>query len=466
MKLSKKERKELRRVKRLKKKSRKYSIIDGAFATIKNSLGNSYIVPFAVAINASNSLIAMLSSVPGLLGPLSQLFGPRLMKKHSRKKIVSKIVLIEILMWIPLILLTFLFYKGIITSAIPLLLLIFFSTKVAIANIASPVWFSWIGDLVDEKNRGRWFAKRTYIHSIVALVFTISAAFFLDYFKKNDWTILGFMILFTLAMIARFISRIYLNKHYEPKLELKERDYFSFWQFLKKAPSNNFGKFAIFKALIGFSAMIASPFFAVYMLRNLGFSYVSFISVILSITLFSILTIRIWGKFADKYGNYQVMKITSILISIFPVLWLVSDSPIFLIFVPQLLAGVGWAGFNLAAGNFVFDSVRPEKRGIAVSYYNLLHGIGIFLGASLGAILVKVLTIDFMDILLFIFLISAVARLTVSLIMIPKFKEIRHMKVFDSSKALKHLIPRHALTDVFEDFHDLMFKNVHLKNKS
>ncbi len=457
--------KELDRINRLKRKSRKYSIIDGAFATIKNSLGNSYIVPFAVAINASNSLIAMLSSIPGLLGPLSQTFSPRLMEKHSRKKIISKFVLIEILLWIPLILLTILFYKGIITSAIPFLLLIFFSAKVAIANIAGPAWFSLIGDLVDEKHRGRWFAKRTYIHGAIALIFTLLAAFFLDFFKKNKWTIIGFTILFTLAMIARFFSRVYLNKHYEPKLKLKKGYYFSFFEFIKKAPSNNFGKFAIFKALISFAAMIASPFFAVYLLRNLGFSYVTFMAVILSVTLFSILTIKLWGKFADKYGNYQVMKITSILISIFPLLWLISESPIFLILVPQLIAGVGWAGFNLAAGNFVFDSVTPEKRGVAVSYYNLLQGIGIFLGASIGAILVKVLTINFIDIILFIFLISAFARLTVSLIMLPLFKEIRHMKTFDSSKALKHLMPKHILTGVFEDFHELMFGKTHRRGR-
>ena len=55
--------------------------------------------------------------------------------------------------------------------------------------------------------------------------------------------------------------------------------------------------------------MIASPFFAVYMLRNLGFSYLTFMMVMMSQVLFTILAMRVWGKFADKYGNYEVIKI-------------------------------------------------------------------------------------------------------------------------------------------------------------
>jgi len=37
----------------------------------------------------------MLSSITGLLGPLSQLFGSRLIEKFSRKKIILKTVFLE-----------------------------------------------------------------------------------------------------------------------------------------------------------------------------------------------------------------------------------------------------------------------------------------------------------------------------------------------------------------------------------
>ena len=120
--------KQTKKINKLKKESRKYSTIDGVFATIKYSLGDSYIIPFAVAVNASNSIIALFSSIPGLLGPISQWFSSRLIEKYKRKNIISKAIFFEILMWLPLITLAFLFYKEILTSLIPLLFLIFFTS--------------------------------------------------------------------------------------------------------------------------------------------------------------------------------------------------------------------------------------------------------------------------------------------------------------------------------------------------
>ncbi len=105
--------------KRLKKKSRKLSIIEGSFAVIRQSLGDTYIAPFAIALNAGNATVAMLSSITGLLGPLSQMFSSRLVEKYSRKKIVTKTTFFEALLWIPFIILAVLFYQGILTSTLP-----------------------------------------------------------------------------------------------------------------------------------------------------------------------------------------------------------------------------------------------------------------------------------------------------------------------------------------------------------
>ena len=45
-----------------------------------------------------------------------------------------------------------------------------------------------------------------------------------------------------------------------------------------------------------------------------------------------------------------------------------------------------------------------------------------------------------MNIFLFLFLISGIARAIVSIIMLPRIKEVREVKKFDGHKALKHLV--------------------------
>ena len=71
----------------LKAGARTQSIKEGVFASAKSAFGDSYISPFAIAINSSNSMVALLSSISGLLGPLSQIFGSKLIEKYERKKI-------------------------------------------------------------------------------------------------------------------------------------------------------------------------------------------------------------------------------------------------------------------------------------------------------------------------------------------------------------------------------------------
>ena len=133
-------------LKELRHSSRRLSIKEGIFSSAKSSLGDRFIHPFAIAINTSNPMVALLSSITGLLGPLSQLFGSRLFKKSSRKKVILKTVFIESLMWLPFIAIAILFYKGISIAFLPLFLMLAFSAYTIISNLHYPLWFSWIGD--------------------------------------------------------------------------------------------------------------------------------------------------------------------------------------------------------------------------------------------------------------------------------------------------------------------------------
>jgi len=440
----------------LKHKARRYSIKEGIFSSGKGAFGDYYLSPFAIAINSSNALVALLGSFSGLLGPLSQMFSSRLIEKYTRKKIVLKSVLLESLMWLPIIAIAFLFYKGILLNILPILFLIFFSLYVIFMNISGPAWFSWMGDIVTEDYRGRWFSKRNLILGFVAVILTIIASFFLEYFKSKGWIMFGFIILFSLAFIFRMIAWKIFHKKYEPKIKLEKGYYFSFSEFLLNSTKTNFGKFTIFKAIFGFATAISSPLLAIYLLRDLKFSYITYMAIILSGTVFSLFVMELWGKFADRYGNYRVLCISSIFLPLVPILWILNSSPIYLFLVPSIIGGIFWAGFNLASGNFIYDNVTPQKRGIVISYFNMLNGIGIFLGAGLGALLIQFLDTSFIKPLFLIFIISGIVRTIVVIWWLPKIKEIRKTEKFDSSKALKNIIFKEAKPTLLEEAHEIM----------
>ena len=408
------------------KKALSLSIREGASASVMTGTGNSFITPFALSIGANNFQIGFLSSFVGLVGPLTQLYNSRAIEKYSRKKVVMLTVLLQALLWIPIIVLGMAYYFGFFVDYLPWLLILFYSVHIGIGAIAGPVWFSWMGDLVPEKFRGDYFSKRNKIVTTVSVIMMLIAGFFLDFFRTNGSVLIGFSILFSIAMLARIYSVFIFRKQYCPKLELPKDYYFSFREFVARALTNNFGKFVFFMGFFYFAVSIASPFFAVYMLKELEFNYLWFTIITLSSSVFSIIAMTFWGKFSDKYGNRLVLVISSVLISFVPIFWLFSSSKLYIIFVPQLVGGLAWGGFNLAAFNFIYDSVTPPKRALCSIYNNVFVGMGIFVGAMAGGAVARYTSFNlFGSSLIFLFLISAFARLIVSVSFLKFVKEVR-----------------------------------------
>ncbi len=444
------------RTRELMYKARQNSIKAGMFTSARMSFGDYYLSPpFAIAINASNSLIALISSITGLLGPLSQMFGSRLIEKYSRKKVFMKAALIEILSWIPMIGIALLYWFNVVRDILPVLFLFFFSFFIIFWNLGTPAWFSWTGQLVNDRYRGRWFSKRNLLSGAVSVVLAIAASFLLDFFKSMNLAMAGFIILFGLAFISRTIARHFYGKQYEPKMELKKGDYFSFFSFVIKARKTNFGKFSFFSMFLNMAVMIGSPLTTVYLLRYLNLSYTIYMIIVLANVAYSLLMMELWGKLADKFGNYVLLYICSALIPLVMFLWVVSPSPVYLLLVPTFVGGISWAGFNLASSNFIYDNVSAEKRGLAVSYYNMMNGIGIFVGAGIGALLIQYLKTDFMLPILFIFLISGFLRMLVVGIFMPLIKEVRKVEK-PGHGGVMHLIMKEFRPTVLGEVHQVL----------
>ena len=79
------------------------SIKEGSATSVMGAMGETYITPFALALNANNAQIGFLSSFSGLFGPLSQLFGSKIMEKFSRRSIIAKSVALQAFMWLPVL---------------------------------------------------------------------------------------------------------------------------------------------------------------------------------------------------------------------------------------------------------------------------------------------------------------------------------------------------------------------------
>jgi MFS family permease len=103
-------------------------------------------------------------------------------------------------------------------------------------------------------------------------------------------------------------------------------------------------------------------------------------------------------------------------------------NPIYLIFVPQLIIGLGWSAFGLGSTNFVYDAVPKQRRGFYISYQHILMSLGIFVGSFIGGVLAEYLPKIGISNLPLLFIISGVLRVMTIAIFLPRIKEVRKVK--------------------------------------
>lgn len=423
------------------KKTRSLSIIEGSAWSVMWGMGESFVAPFAIMLKAGNVAMGLLGTLPTILGALAQITGASLAERiKDRRLLVATAAMLQSLGYLLLLWIPFFFPSMAIPAVVCIatLLIIF-------VNLGAPAWNSMMGDIVPEDIRGRYFGKRTSVITLVMVLSTVLAGKILSTCESNNNLWLGFGMLFSAAMIFRAFSAIALGGYYDTPFNPPKAGYFSFWEFIRRTPRSNFVKFTFAVALMNGATTISAPFFSVYMLRDMHWTQDKFAVMQATMLLSQYVFLRWWGVVCDRNGNRSVIAATSILIPFLPILWASFTNYHFLLAI-QVASGALWSGFNLATANFMFDSVTPEKRHRAFSYFNVINGTFVFVGGSLvgtfladnlpSAFKIGGMHIAFLSSLPVVFIVSGLVRIIVVVIFLPLFKEVRKIEPITSGEIL------------------------------
>jgi MFS family permease len=382
-------------------------------------LTQNYITPYALTMKASTQEIGLLTSVPNFTMAAVQFAAPALSERMgSRKGFILRMAVMHALMWLPILFIPYLFQTHQVWW-----LIAFVTLSTAFDSALNPVWGSMMADLVPAQIRGRYFGERNRITGFISTVFTYVAGGILQQLTGN--TNLAFTIIFTGAMASRLISFYFLSQMYEPLSPASEkRGHDGMLKIARGLFSTNIGMFIIFCALINFTATLAGPFFAPYMLDDLRFSYIVYTIMNSAASFATIGSMTWWGKRMDRAGSIKVLKITSLLVPFVPLGWALSRNLWWLI-VMEVFSGVAWAGFQLSSSVFIFDAAPPQNRTRYIALYNSLIFLGVSLGSLTGGIVAPLLPPFMRSYFLSIFIVSGVARLAVALFFRPRIKEVR-----------------------------------------
>lgn len=418
-------------------KALRHSVRDGMGYAVQVGAGETYFSAFALFLRATTPQVALISTLPPLLAASAQIFSAWIGGSVGRRRLVLLGCSLQALLWLPILLIPVLF-PSYAVGALLALLVLYHGTN----NLAAPQWTSIMRDLVSERRRGRYFAHRTRLMTVTTFVSLVACGLLLHELDTEGRTYLGFVVIFLIAFAARVVSVYHVTFLHErpPTTPIPDMHIEQWWRSLRSTGAIGF---SVYIALMNAAVGISAPFFTVYMLRDLELSYLEFTMLNGTSVLVQFLMLTTWGRVADVYGNRLILIVTSVSLPFVPSLWLVSDD-FYALLGFQALSGLTWSGFTLSAGNLLYELVPQTRRAAYVAFHNVGTAGGVFAGAMLGAALVGVLPeravwlgdSGVLSNLLYVFVLSGLARGIVATLLAKRVRELRRPRKTLSAPAL------------------------------
>lgn len=379
------------------------SITEGLFSQIFASLagpGSVFLTKLAILLGAGPMHFGLLSAA----GQVSQLFQPlgvAMTRSLTRRK--RAVILLAAL------------GRGITPffGALPFILagrgsldafLAAFVVSTALQAVSTNAWMGWIGDMVPRRIRGRFFARRNQILMLAGLAAGYVFGIGIDLFDAHPGAIAGgissslgltglrenagyaFLVLFSAAGVLGLIGLSILKRQPEHSKDVETEPLVS----MMTAPfaDANFRKLSLFGLWWMLAVGVGAPFWQPFMIGVLNLSVFSIQIYGTLSTIAAMLSLRIWGRFIDRWGNRNAMAVAVILGAINPMFWVAAaPGSVWFIYFEAVLSGMMWAGAAVVSTNFVLSIAPPERRQAFSGMYAAVCGTGMIVTMLLSGIL-------------------------------------------------------------------------------
>lgn len=349
----------------------------GLVQVFLNWTTGSVIIGYMLHLGASATEIGLIASVP-MLAQLASPFAAYLGGVAGRLKVVTALMaLVGRGLWL---LAAFLPLLGVPAELRPAFIVALVMVSSFFQAGTATLWTSWLGAVVPESRRGRYFGFRTGVVGVVGMTANLGAGWFLDRVDAP----LNFQIVLGVGVLSALFGVALLLLHYEPPVTRPRPHFREVFRTPWQDP--NFRKFLLFGVYWQASVLIAAPFVFTYFLDRLDMSFTQMAvwSVIASMS--ALLTTSWWGRVADRYGNKVVIAVgTTIAGSAMPLSWmLASPDRLWPIWLSAVFDALAWGAVGPAVFNLALASAPKEHRTAFVAMYSFTTGAAGFLGGLLS----------------------------------------------------------------------------------
>ena len=347
---------------------------DGLFAEGSEVIWLQFLSLYALALGAGVGVIGLLVAGSNLLAALSMWPGAVLAERTQRYKFIVvltggilgrvALLLLALIPWLA----TGNVALGLLAAAVAL--------RSVVQALAMPAWHAFAAEFVPARLRGRYFASRNFGRQVTELSVAPIVGFVISHAAGfSGWQAAWFAAFMFGVVSSYFYLRI-------PTLTAKRPPVVTVKPALPRPSALRDRRLMTFVAMTGlfyFSVMLAGPFFAIYLVRELGGSamWVGITSAALPVG--GIVSQPILARLNDRLGPKWLLVTSGLILPIIPCLWILAAAPWHVIFL-NLAAGVAWSAFLLGSFNFLLAIAPAHRRPT----YSGMHQAAIFFGGFAG----------------------------------------------------------------------------------
>jgi len=344
---------------------------------------------YALWMGLKESDIAAVASVValgGLIQPFSFMLVSRL---RDQKAFVVRVGFLEISLVVSVLLVPFL------TSSTGARLALTSGLVLAgtfMGHLVSPLYNSWFSTLLPEEIRARFLSKRMVLVSLSAMAVGYISGKYLDVVHGGY---LGFLTLFIFAWAVGVGGYVLLAKVPFPQEVRVERGTSLGRVILLPFRHPEFRRLLSFYLTWAFAALMANPFYNVFMIRDLRIKYATIGIFNIIYTTTTVLGYRFWGNIVERFGSKPVLQVLMVPRVVLPLIWVVLTLGNAHILLPVIMvvSGLTFSGLTVAVNTLLFGTV-PEggERSAFFASWAFSNGLVSSAASGFGGLLAHLLS--------------------------------------------------------------------------
>jgi MFS family permease len=372
------------------KRNEQLSIWNGAASIIAQSFMTGFIPLFAIQVlGASNFQIGLISSMPSFMTMLAMIPGAIWINRLEMKKSFTAYSIFAARFGLFLIsLIPFIPYTNHAWILVVFIGLLNFPNALATLS-----WQSFIGDLIPDERRGKFFSERSQILTIVGMITTFITGVLLNIFDKGDPV--PYQWIFLVGFLFGILEVYYLIRHTEFSRQVNKKQKGISWKMATALLQHKpYLYFLICAIIFNFGWQMAWPLFNIYQINDAHATafWISVFTVANQIS--QILSYKWWGRFSDRFGNTMMLFIASIGIGTAPFLTILSTNLYYLTAV-NLWTGMFVAGTVMLLFNQLLRVSPEENRTTFLANYNFLIAAMGCIAPQIGVFLLELQGVHF-----------------------------------------------------------------------